>query len=85
MNADLWQKLLPILENRLEQGLFTLWIKPLDAKVEDNVLHLSAPNEFVAAWVRDRLLETIREAALELTGRRTEIIVSVGQRRPILQ
>ncbi|MBU1040501.1 MAG: chromosomal replication initiator protein DnaA [Proteobacteria bacterium] len=82
MNADLWQKLLTILENRLEQGLFTLWIKPLDAKVEDNVLHLSAPNEFVAAWVRDRLLETIREAALELTGRRIEIMVSVGQRRP---
>jgi chromosomal replication initiator protein len=85
MNADLWQKLLPILENRLEQGLFTLWIKPLDAKVQDNVLHLSAPNEFVAAWVRDRLLETIREAALELTGRRTEIVVSVGQRRPVIQ
>ena len=82
MNADLWQKLLTILENRLEQGLFTLWIKPLDAKVEDNVLLLSAPNEFVATWVRDRLLETIREAAQELTGRRIEIMVSVGQRRP---
>jgi chromosomal replication initiator protein len=83
MNADLWQKLLAILENRLDQGLFTLWIKPLDAKIEDNVLHLSAPNEFVAAWVRDRLLETIREAALELTGRRIELLVSVGQRRPV--
>lgn len=85
MNADLWPKLLAILENRLEQGLFTLWIKPLDAKVENNALHLSAPNEFVAAWVRDRLLDTIREAALELTGKRFEIVVSVGPPRPVLQ
>ena len=85
MNADLWPKLLLILENRLDQGLFTLWIKPLGAKIEDNTLHLSAPNEFVAAWVRDRLLETIREVVIELTGRRPEILVSVDQRRPLLQ
>lgn len=85
MNADLWPKLLLILENRLDQGLFTLWIKPLDAKIEDNTLLLSAPNEFVAAWVRDRLLETIREAVLELTGRRPEILVKVDQRRPVIQ
>lgn len=82
MNADLWPKLLLILENRLEQGLFTLWIKPLEAKVESNTLHLSAPNEFVAAWVRERLLDTIREAALELTGVRTEILVRVARQRP---
>jgi len=85
MNTDLWPKLLPILENRLEQGLFTLWIKPLEAKVENNVLHLTAPNEFVAAWVRERLLDIVREAALELTGTRAEIKVSVNERRPAVQ
>jgi chromosomal replication initiator protein len=77
MNQELWPKLLPMLENRLEQGLFTLWIKPLGADCSGGRIELFAPNEFVAAWVRERLLETIREAAQELTGRRMEILVTV--------
>jgi chromosomal replication initiator protein len=85
MNADLWQKLLPMLENRLEQGLFTLWIKPLAARSEGNLLELHAPNEFVAAWVRERLLDTVREAAQELTGRRIDVSVVVRRAAPAVQ
>jgi len=81
MNADLWPKLLLMLENRLEHGLFTLWIKPLEAKVAGNTLELLAPNEFVATWVRERLLESVREAALELTGKRLDVSVSVRARK----
>lgn len=77
MNADLWLQLLPMLEKRLEQGLYTLWIKPLSASCEANRLRLFAPNEFVASWVRERLLDTVRDAAQELTGRRMELSVEV--------
>lgn len=83
MNADLWPKLLTMLENRLEQGLFTLWIKPLGARSEGNLLELQAPNEFVAAWVRERLLDTVREAAQELAGKRMTVTVVV--RKPAVQ
>ena len=82
MNADLWQKLLLMLENRLEQGLYTLWIRPLTARVEGNSLELLAPNEFVASWVRERLLDVVREAAQELTGRRIELTVAVRKPAP---
>lgn len=81
MNGELWQKLLTMLENRLEQGLYTLWIKPLDGSFDGSRLVLGAPNEFVAAWVRERLLDTIAEAAQELSGRRPE--VSVVVKRPL--
>ncbi|WP_459854629.1 DnaA ATPase domain-containing protein [Humidesulfovibrio idahonensis] len=77
MNADLWLKLLPMLENRLEQGLYTLWIKPLSARCEGNTLELQAPNEFVATWVRERLLEIVRETAQEMTGKRLDLSVVV--------
>jgi chromosomal replication initiator protein len=84
MNADLWPKLLTMLENRLDQGLYTLWIKPLEAKSSGNTLELFAPNEFVAAWVRERLLDSICEAAQELAGRRVEVSVAV-RRAPVVQ
>jgi len=77
MKSDLWPKLLSMLENRLEQGLFTLWIKPLSARCEGTRLELQAPNEFVAAWVRERLLDIVRETAQELTGKRMDLSVVV--------
>ncbi len=75
-----------MLEKRLEQGLYTLWIKPLTANSEGNRLQLFAPNEFVASWVRERLLDIVRDAAQELTGRRMELSVSVRHNdTPIVQ
>lgn len=84
MNADLWPKLLLMLENRLEQGLFTLWIRPLTACCEGNSLELQAPNEFVASWVRERLSDVVREAAQELTGKRVELTVVVRKPAPVV-
>jgi len=85
MNADLWPKLLLMLENRLEQGLFTLWIRPLSAHVEGNSLELQAPNEFVATWVRERLVDVVRETAQELSGRRIEVTVGVRKVAPVTE
>ncbi|MBI5519502.1 MAG: chromosomal replication initiator protein DnaA [Desulfovibrio sp.] len=82
MNADLWPKLLLMLENRLEQGLFTLWIRPLTARTDGSVLELQAPNDFVASWVRERLMDTIRETAQELAGKRVELRVVVRKHAP---
>jgi chromosomal replication initiator protein len=39
------------------------WILPLDVTVEGNRLHLTAPTEFHAHWVRDRYLDIISAAA----------------------
>jgi chromosomal replication initiator protein len=85
MNADLWPKLLLMLENRLEQGLFTLWIRPLTASVQGNSLELQAPNEFVATWVRERLADVVREAAQELTGKRVDLTVVVRKPVPVAE
>lgn len=73
-----------MLENRLEQGLFTLWIRPLTACCEGSSLELQAPNEFVASWVRERLSDVVREAAQELTGKRVDLTVVVRKPAPVV-
>ncbi|MBF0481555.1 MAG: chromosomal replication initiator protein DnaA [Desulfovibrionaceae bacterium] len=60
-----WDQLKDSLRDRFGQGLFKLWIEPLAARLENGRLHLVAPNEFVASWVRDRLMEQIRQTAAE--------------------
>lgn len=63
-----WQEISDILQNSINPGLFTVWIKPLKAEVSDKELTLIAPNEFVAVWVRDRLKNEIQEAAQTVLG-----------------
>ncbi|WP_285906273.1 chromosomal replication initiator protein DnaA [Pseudodesulfovibrio pelocollis] len=77
-----WKQIRNSLEKSLNPGLFTVWIKPLDGIVEGGRLTLTAPNEFVANWVRERLLQVIREAAAEVMGSDPRISVVAGKSAP---
>ncbi|AGW15132.1 chromosomal replication initiator protein DnaA [Megalodesulfovibrio gigas] len=71
-----WDQIRQILQKTVNPGLFQVWIAPLTAVSSGPNLCLKAPNEFVAIWVRDRLLEQIRQAAVAVLGRQVEITVS---------
>ena len=77
MLKDIWTDILATLEKSLNPGLFSIWIKPLAARYEDGVLNLYAPNDFVASWVRDRLMGLVADAALQTMGSSPEVQVLV--------
>jgi len=79
-----WEHILEILEKRLNPGLFKVWIKPLNAEFKGGDLVLTAPNDFVASWVRDRLVGMIREAASQALGVSPEIVVRAASAKPAL-
>jgi chromosomal replication initiator protein len=64
-----WQKIQAYLEKKMKPGIFQLWIKPVSGIIEDNTLILTAPSDFVAAWIRDRLREIIEKTAFEVLGK----------------
>ncbi len=80
-----WREISDILQNSINPGLFTVWIKPLEATVTSEGLTLAAPNDFVAVWVRDRLLESIQEAAAAVLGEtpKIDIVVAQGGTTPV--
>ncbi len=65
---NVWERIQIILEKSLKSGIFQLWIKPLKGEYHSKkkTLVLSAPNEFVASWVRERLQTMIAEAAQDV-------------------
>ena len=65
---DAWDRISLSLENRLTPGHFQLWIKPLQGCLENDTLVLQATNEFVCTWVRERMLDRIKDAAAETLG-----------------
>lgn len=77
-----WQQILDTLEKTVNPGAFKVWITPLNAEFRGEVLHLTAPNPFVAAWVRDRLTDEISEAAAGILGYRPRVEVDPGGGRP---
>ena len=78
MTNSIWTQIQRILERSLNPGLYQIWIKPLSASVEDGALTLHAPNEFVAAWVRDKLAGHIAEASAQVMGQTPTLTVVAG-------
>lgn len=83
MMTDAWNRILDSLSKSLNPGLYTIWIKPLTARCEDGCLTLEAPNDFVASWVRDRLLGVVRDAAVQVLGFEPEVKIEVVAGRPV--
>ncbi|MCL4118824.1 UNVERIFIED_CONTAM: hypothetical protein GTU68_056179 [Idotea baltica] len=45
-----------------------MWVRPLQAELNDNTLTLFAPNRFVLDWVRDKYLNSINSLLNEFCG-----------------
>ena len=74
----IWPQTKQLLEKTLSPGLYNLWIKPLAARARDGVLELTAPNAFVASWVRERLVDSVAEAAAVVMGSQPRVVVVEG-------
>jgi len=61
LDHALWQKCLSVLQEELPAQQFSMWIRPLQCVVDDNIMTLYAPNRFVLDWVRDKYVNRINE------------------------
>ena len=68
MSLSLWQQCLARLQDELPATEFSMWIRPLQAELNDNTLALYAPNRFVLDWVRDKYLHNINGLLNEFRG-----------------
>jgi chromosomal replication initiator protein len=82
MVTNAWFEIRDSLAKDLSPSTFTVWIKPLEGEVVGGVLRLTAPNDFVAAWVRDRLLDVVADGAARVLGSRPKVRVSVRPAAP---
>ncbi|MXP51426.1 chromosomal replication initiator protein DnaA [Pantoea sp. SoEX] len=68
MSITLWQQCLTRLQNQLTATEFSMWIRPLHAKMSKNILALYAPNRFILDWVKYKYYKNINELMKELCG-----------------
>ena len=78
----IWSGCLERLQDELPSELFNVWIRPLQAEENAQVLKLLAPNSFFVRHIRDKYLGRIRELTLELSqGRLENVLLEVGSRQ----
>lgn len=59
LSSSLWLQCLQRLQEELPATEFSMWLRPLQAELNDHTLTLFAPNRFVLDWVRDKYLNNI--------------------------
>lgn len=82
MSSSLWLQCLQRLQEELPTTEFSMWVRPLQAELNDNTLTLFAPNRFVLDWVRDKYLNSINRLLNEFCGADVPMLrFEVGSRR----
>ena len=68
LSSSLWLQCLQRLQEELPATEFSMWLRPLQAELNDHTLTLFAPNRFVLDWVRDKYLNNINRLLNEFCG-----------------
>ena len=61
--SDFWSHCLAHFQTRLNTQQVNTWLKPLRVTVRDDAIELTAPNQFVAQWVKDKFLAELETLA----------------------
>ncbi len=68
MSSSLWLQCLQRLQDELPATEFSMWVRPLQAELNDSTLTLFAPNRFVLDWVREKYLNQINVLLRDFCG-----------------
>ncbi|CBL43584.1 Chromosomal replication initiator protein [gamma proteobacterium HdN1] len=83
MGNALWQGCLAKMQSELPAQQFNMWIRPLQAELDQGTLKLLAPNRFVLDWVNEKFLSRIGELVAEASqGEQCPaVVVAIGSRQ----
>ncbi|WP_371375493.1 chromosomal replication initiator protein DnaA [Thalassotalea aquiviva] len=85
MQDSLWQSCLSVLEQELPAQQFSMWIRPLQCVVDNNIMTLYAPNRFVLDWVREKYIGRINElVSMQDSNNPMQVRFDVGS-KPVVQ
>ncbi|AEO07847.1 chromosomal replication initiation protein [Buchnera aphidicola str. Ua (Uroleucon ambrosiae)] len=74
MSLCIWKQCLDRLQDELSTTEFSMWIRSLKAKLNNNILEIYAPNEFVLDWVQDKYLIHLKKILQDFCGSNSPLI-----------
>lgn len=78
----LWQQIKEILTQKIPENTYSLWIKPLEGKENDEgTLKITGPDRFFVSWITENYLDHIKVALAELGRKETEVSFEVRKNK----
>ncbi|AYN24488.1 chromosomal replication initiator protein DnaA [Buchnera aphidicola] len=74
MSLCLWKQCLDRLQDELPSTEFSMWIRSLKAKLNNNTLEIYAPNQFILDWVKDKYLIHFKKILQDFCGSNSPLI-----------
>ncbi|AAM67584.1 chromosomal replication initiator protein DnaA [Buchnera aphidicola] len=74
MSLCLWKQCLDRLQSELPSTEFSMWIRSLKAKLNNNILEIYAPNQFILDWVKDKYLIHFKKILQDFCGSNSPFI-----------
>ena len=78
VTESVWNACLRNLELEVPEEYLNTWVRPLQAVEHSHALELYAPNRFVEDWIKDHLLERVRELVLGHSKGQLTVRLRVG-------
>ena len=77
----IWADILVHLRENIAESACDRWLSPVQPKgLEEEILHLEAPNEFSRNYIQDRYIPFIKDAGREVIGRAVDIRLTSAQK-----
>jgi len=73
-----WDKCLARLEQDLSPQQFNTWVRPLQARINENEIILLAPNQFVLDWVKDKYFNNITALINSYSDKHIPVLLDIG-------
>lgn len=78
MSSTIWERCLQRLEHDLSAQDYSMWISPLQSRLDEQTMHILAPNSFVLDTVRERFLPDIEALLRNYSGEEVAVKLIIG-------
>ncbi|MDO9226128.1 MAG: chromosomal replication initiator protein DnaA [Pseudomonadota bacterium] len=82
---EFWSHCLAHFERTLNTQQLNTWIRPLTSETVSGLVSVTAPNGFVAQWVRDKFLQEIEQLAQDYFPTTTKVVMKISGGRAARQ
>ncbi len=78
MPRNSWDKCLARLQQDLSPQQFNTWVRPLQARFNDQGITILAPNQFVLDWVKDKYFNNIEALINNYSDNSISVLLDIG-------
>lgn len=78
IQKQLWENCLDRIQGEVSESDFNTWIRPLEAKLDQAVLTIFCPNQFVADWLKTNISKQILDSVQHFLGNDYSIEIVIG-------